>query len=78
MNSAVSFARIWNHMAVSWSQLPAGFPCVFIKYEDLISGNFDFRKLESWLGIEIRENARTLGLTLAVPLNVLDLVGVNV
>jgi hypothetical protein len=56
MNSAVSFARIWNHMAVSWSQLPAGFPCVFIRYEDLISGKFDFRKLESWLGIEIREN----------------------
>ena len=55
MNSAVSFARIWNQMAVSWSQLPAGFPCVFIRYEDLISGNFDFRKLESWLGIEIRE-----------------------
>ena len=63
MNSAVSFARIWNHMAVSWSQLPAGFPCVFIRYEDLISGNFDFRKLESWLGIEIRENV-----ALSVPL----------
>lgn len=56
MNSAVSFARIWNQMAVSWTQLPAGFPCVFIRYEDLTSGNFDFRKLESWLGIEIREN----------------------
>ncbi len=55
MNSAVSFARIWDQMAVSWSQLPAEFPCVFIKYEDLISGNFDFRKLESWLGIEIKE-----------------------
>ena len=56
MNTAVSFARIWNHMAESWSQLPAGFPCEFIRYEDLTSGNFDFRKLESWLGIEIREN----------------------
>jgi hypothetical protein len=55
MNSAVSFARIWNQMAVSWSQLPAGFPCVFIRYEDVVSGNFDFRKLESWLGIEIKE-----------------------
>jgi hypothetical protein len=43
-------------MAVSWSQLPAGFPCVFIRYEDLTSGKVDFRKLESWLGIEIREN----------------------
>jgi len=56
MNSAVSFARIWSQMAESWSQLPQGFPCMFIRYEDLTSGNFDFRKLESWLGIEIKEN----------------------
>jgi hypothetical protein len=56
IDSAVRFARYWNRIAVSWSQLPAGFPFVFIRYEDLISGKFDFRKLESWLGIEIREN----------------------
>jgi hypothetical protein len=56
INSAVSFARYWNRIAVSWSQLPAEFPSFFIRYEDLTSGNFDFRKLESWLGIEIREN----------------------
>ena len=56
MNSAVSFARIWNEMAASWSQLPEGFPRMFIMYDDVVSGNFDFRKLESWLGIEIREN----------------------
>jgi len=54
--SAASFARHWNRLAVSWPHLPAGFPCVHIKYEDLIAGKVDFRKLESWLGIEIREN----------------------
>jgi len=56
VDSAAGFARHWNRLALSWSQLPEGFPCFHIKYEDLISGNFNFRKLESWLGIEIREN----------------------
>jgi hypothetical protein len=57
INSAVSFARHWNRIAVSWSQFPADFPAVHIKYEDLIRGKVDFRKLESWLGIQIREDA---------------------
>jgi hypothetical protein len=35
--------------------LPADFPAFRIKYEDIIGGRFDFRKLESWLGIEIKE-----------------------
>jgi hypothetical protein len=26
-----------------------------LKYEDLIVGKVDFRKLESWLGIEVKE-----------------------
>ena len=56
VDSAAAFARHWNRLAVSWSQLPAGFPCVYIKYEDLISGKVDFRGLESWLGIELKEN----------------------
>lgn len=56
MDSAAGFARHWNRLAVSWSGLPEGFPAFYIKYEDLISGKFDFRKLESWLGIEIRED----------------------
>jgi hypothetical protein len=55
MNSAARFARYWNALALSWSELPEGFPCVHIKYEDLISDKVDFRKLESWLGLEIRE-----------------------
>jgi len=56
VDSAAGFARHWNRLAVSWSELPKGFPSCHIKYEDLISGKFDFRKLESWLGIELREN----------------------
>jgi Sulfotransferase family len=56
VNSAVRFARYWNALALSWTELPEGFPCFHIQYEDLISGKVDFRKLESWLGLEIREN----------------------
>lgn len=56
VDSAASFARHWNRLAVSWSELPSGFPSFHIKYEDLIRGKVDFRKLESWLGIEIKES----------------------
>jgi hypothetical protein len=55
VDSAAAFARYWNRLAVSWMQLPSGFPAVHIKYEDLISGKVDFRELEQWLGLEIRE-----------------------
>lgn len=55
INSAASFAREWNRIAVSWSQLPADFPSMLIKYEDLVSGTFDFRGLESWLGLKLNE-----------------------
>ena len=37
-------------------QSAEGFPLVHIKYEDLIAGKVDFRTLESWLGLEIRES----------------------
>lgn len=56
ISSALSFARHWNRLAVSWSRLPADFPAIHIKYEDLISRKVDFRKLESWLGLEIHED----------------------
>jgi sulfotransferase family protein len=55
-DDAVTFARDWNQRALSWSQLPTGFPCFHIKYEDLIESRVDFRKLETWLGLEIKEN----------------------
>ena len=56
VDSAAGLARNWNRIALSWSELPRDFPCVRIKYEDLISGEFDFRKLESWLGVKINED----------------------
>lgn len=56
LDSAARFAKVWNRLALSWSELPVGFPSFHVKYEDLISGKVDFRGLESWLGIEIREN----------------------
>jgi hypothetical protein len=55
VDSAAGIARHWNRIALSWSELPADFPAIRIKYEDIVGGRFDFRKLESWLGIEIRE-----------------------
>ena len=55
VDSAASFARHWNRLAVSWSQLPAGFPSVHIRYEDLVQGKVDFRELESWLGVKVNE-----------------------
>lgn len=63
IDSAAGFARLWNQLALSWSELPVGFPSFHIKYEDLIHGKVDFRELESWLGIEIRE---TVALSAAV------------
>jgi hypothetical protein len=54
INSAAAFARHWNRLAESWSQLPAGFPFLHIKYEDLVGGRFDFGQLQSWLDVDIR------------------------
>jgi hypothetical protein len=56
IDSATGFAKHWNRLAVSWSQLPVTFPVRHIKYEDLLMGEVDFRELEAWLGLKIREN----------------------
>jgi len=56
IDSAAGLARHWNRIALSWSQLPPTFPAFRIRYEDLIGGRVDFRRLESWLGVEIRED----------------------
>jgi hypothetical protein len=56
VDSAAGLARHWNRITLSWSELPADFPAVRIKYEDLIANRINFRELESWLGIELREN----------------------
>jgi len=55
VDSAAGFARHWNRIAVSWSELPQEFPVARIRYEDLVAGKVDFRELESWLGIRIQE-----------------------
>jgi hypothetical protein len=57
VDSAAGFARHWNRLAVSWSELPAGFPFVHLEYEDMVRGKVDFRRLESWLGVEVNEDA---------------------
>jgi hypothetical protein len=56
VDSAAGFARHWNRTALSWSELPDGFPAIHLKYEDLVGGKVDFRKIESWLGIAVRED----------------------
>lgn len=56
VDSPARFARFWNNVVLSWSILPADFPCFRIKYEDLVSGHFDFRWIESWLGVRIAED----------------------
>jgi hypothetical protein len=56
VDSAVEFARHWNRLAVSWSELPPDFPALHIKYEEIINGIFDFRALEKWLGVRITED----------------------
>ena len=57
IDSAAAFARHWNRLAVSWATLPAGFPIVSVKYEDLIDRKIDFRSMESWLGIKVDEDS---------------------
>jgi Sulfotransferase family len=56
IDSAAAFAGLWNRLVLSWSELPAEFPAVHIKYEDLINGKVNFRELESWLGVQISES----------------------
>lgn len=55
VDSVASFARHWDRLATSWSELPNDFPAWHMKYEDLIDGKVDFRKLEAWLGLELKE-----------------------
>lgn len=55
VDSAAGFARHWNRLACSWSELPPGFPAIHIRYEDIVQGRVDFRRLESWLGLKLQE-----------------------
>ena len=55
VDSAAGIAKHWNRLAVSWAELPDGFPVFRVKYEDVIACKVDFRELESWLGIGLNE-----------------------
>ncbi|HTY84415.1 MAG TPA: sulfotransferase [Silvibacterium sp.] len=55
VDSAAGFARHWNRLAVSWAELPQEFPVFHLKYEDLVARKVNFRDLESWLGVQIKE-----------------------
>ena len=46
-------------MALSWQQLPPEITPLFIKYEELIAGHCDFRRLESVLALK-RDEGRAL------------------
>lgn len=56
IDTAAKFARHWNRLVQSWSQLPPDFPCLRLKYEDLIEGRINLRQLEDWLGLKLDEN----------------------
>lgn len=55
INCAAAFARHWNRLASSWLEVPEDFGHVVIKYEDLVSGRFDYRLLAETLELKIDE-----------------------
>jgi hypothetical protein len=55
VESVAAFARHWNRLAVSWSELPADVPYLRLRYEDIVANKVDWRELESRLGLRIRE-----------------------
>jgi hypothetical protein len=57
VDSAAGIAKHWNRIAVSWLELPKSFPMFRVRYEDVVDNRFDFRDLESWLGIKLNESA---------------------
>jgi hypothetical protein len=53
VNCAVAFARHWNHLALSWTRSAIGLDPLVVRYEDLVSGAFDFERLERFLGLRL-------------------------
>lgn len=56
VDSAASFARHWNRLAMSWREAEDLDPVV-LKYEDVVAEGFDFRALESRLGLKLDEGS---------------------
>lgn len=55
VTGAAPFARHWDTLATSWAG--STLPHTLLKYEDVIAGTFDFRKLEATLGLTLDEKA---------------------
>jgi hypothetical protein len=55
VTGAAPFARHWNALATSW--IGTTVPHTLVKYEDVVAGTFDFRKLETTLGLKFDEAA---------------------
>lgn len=56
VRSAADFGKHWNRLAMSWKRLPEDFPCRVARFEDVVSGAFDFRALEADLGLQLDES----------------------
>ncbi len=57
VRTSAQFAGHWNRLALSWRDMPASFGHVVVKYEELVSGAFDFRAFEAALGLKLDEQA---------------------
>src|SRR5262249_9644446 len=55
IEGAAPFARHWDAMASSW--IGQDVPHSLVKYEDVVDGKYDFRKLEADLGLKLDEPA---------------------
>ncbi|MBI2221526.1 MAG: sulfotransferase [Acidobacteria bacterium] len=53
VDCAVAFARHWNRLAVSWNARTTGLDPLVIRYEDLVSGKFDFERLGNSLDLQL-------------------------
>ena len=55
LTGAVSFARHWNGLTTSWLRPLAEENTTLVRYEDVVNGRTDFRRLESRLGLQLAE-----------------------
>ncbi len=55
LTGAASFARHWNGLTTSWLPPLAGENATLVRYEDVVNGRMDFRRLESRIGLHLDE-----------------------
>jgi len=53
-NNPISFSKHWNRLAMSWLNVDDSFPFIMIKYEELISGKFNFTKIKEITNLDVR------------------------